>query len=122
MDESQYHEEMQALREELATLRRGELHVVTDEEGRPRRVTNTEVLRVLLDRLYQSAHPATNTVTITRNAKHETQFSVDARGETVAEAMAEAVKAHEALSVLFPPVSAEPVRKPTRAASDAGKE
>lgn len=121
MDESQYHEEMQALREELEA-RRESLQVIEGEGGKVRRVTNSEVLRILLDRLTHTATPANNTVTITRNAKHEYQFSVDARGETVDEAVAEATRAAEALALVFPPASAAPVRKAPKAGSGGGTE
>lgn len=111
-DEGQYHEDMQNLRAELRVLR-GEA-----DESPVRRVTNTEVLRTLLERLRRQATPSENTVKLARNAKGDIQYEVSARADTLDEALAEAVRVEGALATIYP-YGGTPVR-PSEGSGDGG--
>lgn len=111
-DDAQYHEEMQNLRAELRAIQGG------GEDDRPRRVSNTEVLRVLLERLRQQGASTENAIELTRNAKGDIQYSVKARADTLDEALAEALRVEAALATVYP-YGGTPVRPSEGRGSDA---
>lgn len=92
MDEQtrdEYHAQMQRERARLRALDGGG----EGDDAPPRRVTNTEVLRALLDeRRARAASLSRATVRLTRNAKGDVQpeVMVEVSGEDAAEAIAAA--------------------------------
>ncbi|HVE35386.1 MAG TPA: hypothetical protein VNC18_17605 [Gemmatimonadaceae bacterium] len=77
----------------------GSLTLATTE--RPKRVTQTEMLRSLLNR---GASPTgeRGSVELSRNAKHEVQYKVTVYHDDPDEALAQAVKLENALALLYP--------------------
>jgi hypothetical protein len=96
-----YHQEMQRLR----ALQGG--------GGKTDRLTVTEVARTLLDRQHRAA---SGSVTLTRNAKGDTQISVDVPTDeanpTVEQAAEVARKVYDELRAAYPLTSDAPVSPP----------
>ena len=72
------------------------------DDGRPPKApTKAEIQWTLLRRL-ENAGAARSKVTISRNAKHEHQYSVEVAGDDVDECHAKAVEIENALALIYP--------------------
>lgn len=102
--------ELRALRRELREAQANNAAATTDP-ATPRRVSNSEVLRALLERMRHSAASERASVRLTRNAKGDTQIEVLATSDDVDEAASEATRIYEAVRTLYPLAGVEIVRK-----------
>lgn len=107
-----YQSELRALRKELRELRGDGLAAVPDLVP-PRRVSNSEVLRALLERMRHTSASERASVRLTRNSKGDTQIEVLASSEDIDEAAAEATRVYESIRMLYPLAGVEVTRKGT---------
>ena len=83
----------------------GEPGYVRLEEERKKAPTKAEIQWAMLHRL-ETAGQARSKVSLTRNAKHEIQWSVEVAGEDVDECRDKAVEIEKSLTTLYPPPAA----------------
>ncbi len=97
-----YQREVRRLRNELQQIRAGGA-----DEGKPRRLTLSEILQYHLDRMH-NAGGEHSSVELTRNAKGDTQIKVSVRTgdshevQTAEHAAAKAREVYDALAMLYP--------------------
>jgi hypothetical protein len=77
-------------------------HLTLDRGERPKPPTKAEMQWAMLRRLETAGQPRSK-VTITRNAKHEYQYTVDVSGDDAGQCADEAKRIETALAVVYPP-------------------